>query len=547
MPPVPIGVRTWPSATITESPIFCAVDLRDGNQALPNPMTPEQKRQYFKLLVDIGFKEIEVGFPAASADDFDFCRALIEEGLIPDDVRISVLTQARPHLIERTMEAMKGVKNGFIHFYVATSKLHREYVFGMERDDVLDMAVKASRQIRDAVDAMPDSNIGLEFSPEEFTDTELDFSVEICDAVVREWSPRAGEVIALNLPQTVERRMPNDYADMIEEFRHRQDFRDQTVVSVHVHNDMGMGVAATMQSLLAGAGRVEGTLFGHGERTGNVDLVTIALNLEYLGVSTGLNFDGLQEISKMVADITDIEPHPRQPYVGELVFTAFSGSHQDAIHKGFTRKDELSADYGGWKIPYLHVDPATLGRKFERYIRINSQSGKGGIAHVLEMDYQIAMPRWVQIDLAGHVQKFADEQARELGSEEVYEIFSKAYIERNEPVTLVNYWPRPSAADPAVIEGEVHLDVNGEAKVIHSQGNGPISAFVHALKQLDDMPEFTLDDYEEETRGHSADAEAVCFIRVISGEESRIGVGIGSNIDQAAVRAVTHGVNALLG
>ena len=539
--------RQWPSATLTETPIWCAVDLRDGNQALPNPMTPPQKKRYFKLLCDIGFKQIEVGFPSASQDDFQFCRDLIEGGVIPDDVTISVLTQARPHLIARTMEALAGVKKAVVHFYIATSELHSSFVFGLEAQQVLDTAVASCRQIREAVDAnFAKGTIGLEFSPEEFTDTDPDFAIAICDAVVKEWGPAPDERVILNLPATVERRLPNEYADLIEDFLARCAYPDTSLVSLHAHNDMGCGIASTMLSLLAGATRVEGTLFGHGERTGNVDLVTIALNLEYLGVDTGLDFSNLMEISEIVAEVTNMSPHERHPYVGELVFTAFSGSHQDAIHKGLTRHDELAEHFGGWKIPYLHVDPSTLGRSFKRFIRINSQSGKGGIAHVIEHEYGVRLPRWFQIALAARVQAFADEAHREVTGEEVWEIFQKAYVENAEPVTLVNYWPRPNDSDPTIIDGEVHVEYRGELRKVFASGNGPISAFVHALRELPDMPEFTLEDYEEETMGHSAEAKAVAFIRISSGERNGIGAGIDSNIDQAAVRAIVVAVNGLL-
>ena len=547
MPGVPVAERHWPTATLDAAPLWCAVDLRDGNQALPNPMTPEQKKAYFKLLCDIGFKEIEVGFPAASQDDFQFCRDLIEEKLIPDDVVISVLTQAREHLIATTMAALVGVERAVVHFYIATSELHSRFVFDVDKDEVQRMAVDSCRQIRQAADAMAPAIIGLEFSPEEFTDTDFDFAVAICDAVVETWGPKPDERVVLNLPQTVERRLPNEYADMIEEFTRRQRFAANTTISVHVHNDMGMAVAATMQSLLAGAGRVEGTLFGHGERTGNVDLVTVALNLEYLGFDTGLDFSNLPRVSRLVAEVTGIAAHPRTPYSGELVFTAFSGSHQDAIHKGLQRKAELASHFHGWKVPYLHVDPNSLGRRFERFIRINSQSGKGGVAHVLEQDYHVRMPRWVQIDIARRVQAYADEAAGELSSKDVWRLFREAYVDHDRPITLVNYWPRPSDQDPTVIEGELHLTVDGESRVLKASGNGPISAFVHGLRELEGLPDFVLQDYDEETRGKSADAEAVCFVLLSTSDaRSQIGVGIGSNIDQAAVRAVLAAVNALL-
>ncbi len=545
---IAVANRRWPDAQVTQSPVWCAVDLRDGNQALPNPMTPEQKMRYFKLLCDIGFKQIEIGFPAAAADDFQFARDLIEGGLIPDDVEISVLTQARTDLIEKTLAAIAGAKQAVVHFYIATSDLHRQFVFGKTRDEQMEMVRAATTQIRAGADQVSDGRVGLEFSPEEFTDSDLDYAVEICDAVVEAWQPRDGERVILNLPATVERRLPNEYADMIEEFIDRQKFPEQTIISLHSHNDMGMAVASTTMSLMAGAGRVEGTLFGHGERTGNVDLVTCALNLEYLGVDTGLNFNKLNEVVALVEEVTAIPTHARHPYAGELVFTAFSGSHQDAIHKGFDRKEELADHFGGWKVPYLHIDPASIGRSFERFIRINSQSGKGGIAHVMEQDYHIRMPRWVQIDFAKKVQNFADEAQRELTSKEVWAIFKFHYKKHGEPIDLQNYWPRPHQDDPDFIEGEVHVGFQGASHVLNAEGNGPISAFVHAIKQLEGVPDFVLEDYEEGTRGKTADAEGICFtrIKVPKTGESRIGVGLGSNIDQAAARATVAAVNALL-
>lgn len=548
MPAVPVDNRQWPGGSITHAPIWCAVDLRDGNQALPNPMTPEQKHQYFKLLVDIGFKEIEIGFPSASADDFNFVRDLIDNDMIPDDVTISVLTQCRDHLIARTFESIAGVKNCIFHIYIATSELHRRFVFGLEDAEVLTTAVTSIRQIRDGARAMPDSNIQLEFSPEEFTDTSLDFSIAVCDAIMDEWEPEPGEKVILNLPQTVERRLPCQYADMIEAFMQRCKYPDQSIISLHVHNDMGMAVASTTQALMAGAHRVEGTLFGHGERTGNVDLVTVALNLQYMGIETGLDFSTLPEISRVVADVTQITPHPRTPYSGELVFTAFSGSHQDAIHKGLARKDELAAHFDGWKVPYLHVSPTAIGREYEKFIRINSQSGKGGIAHVLARDFNVELPRWVQIDFASHVQVLADTNAREVSRDEVWAHFQQTYVNVITPIELINYWPRPSEEDPSMIKGEVHLTYRDEKHILRDTGNGPISAFVHALRQLEGMPEFILDDYGEETMGRTADAEAVCFVLLSRCETDakQIGVGFGGNIDQAAVRAVLSGVNKML-
>lgn len=537
--------RQWPGKAITHSPVWCAVDLRDGNQALPDPMNPEQKVRYFELLCRIGFKQIEIGFPSASADDFAFCRRLIEEDRIPEDVTISVLTQCREHLIRRTFEALAGVRRAICHAYVATSDLHMQFVFGKTREQTRCMAVEAVALCRELADAMPDSGIGLEFSPEEFTDTDLDFAVELCDAVVETWNPPAGENVIANLPMTVERRLPHEYADMIEEFMRRQRHGDRTLVSLHAHNDMGGAVASTELALMAGAHRVEGTLLGHGERCGNVDLVTLALNLQYLGVDTGLDFSDLQGVVDEVQELTSMPVHPRHPYAGDLVFTAFSGSHQDAIHKGLTRRQELTEHFGAWKIPYLHISPQDIGRSFERFIRINSQSGKGGVAHVLEAEYGIRLPRPMLVDLAGHVQRFADEAGREVDVKEVYEIFRREYM-RAGPLRIVNYWPNPDRDNPSHIHGEVHVDLDGVGHKLNGEGIGPVSAFVNAIAPLD-IPSFTLEDYEEDAIGTGADAQAMAFVRLRRVDHGDcFGAGTGGNIDQAAVRAVVAAVNGLI-
>lgn len=541
--------RKWPDRQITESPLWCAVDLRDGNQALPNPMTPEQKLEYFKLLVSIGFKEIEIGFPSASEDDFSFCRKLIEDNLIPDDVMISVLTQSRPHLISQTIKALKGIPRAVVHVYIATSELHMNYVFGMTEESVLKNIEDSIRQVRDESKTLTGSLIGLEFSPEEFTDTNIPFASAVCEKVIETWNPGKDEKVIINLPMTVERRLPNEYADMIEQFIRTFRCNDKAVISLHAHNDMGSAVAATTMSLMAGAQRVEGTLFGHGERTGNVDLVTIALNLSYLGIDTGLDFSRLPEIVSVVERVSGLPVHPRHPYAGELVFTAFSGSHQDAINKGFIRKDELSKRFAGWKIPYLHVDPSSLGRSFEKFIRINSQSGKGGIAFVMERDHNISLPKWVQTDFAQHVQSFADRESRELSSAEVYDIFRKTYLSKDGPLSLINYWPRPRDNDPGVVEGELHVKFFDLVFKLKAEGNGPISAFVNALREIAEIPPFVLEQYAEDSLGHSADAEAACFVK-ISGNGRKlpaIGVGFNPNVIQAAANAVICGINNLYG
>jgi len=546
----PMGVdlprRTWPSHPITTSPSWCAVDLRDGNQALPNPMTPQQKRSYFNLLVDIGFKEIEIGFPSASADDFQFCRDLIEQKAIPDDVTISVLTQAREHLIRRTMEALRGVRRAVCHVYIATSELHMNFVFGKTPAQTIQIALDSVRLIRELAVAMPESHIGLEFSPEEFTDSNLDTVVELCNSVIEVWDPPPGQKVIMNLPATVERRLPTHYADMIEAYIARQKYPGKTIISLHAHNDMGSAVAATELALMAGADRVEGTLFGHGERSGNVDLVTIALNLQYLGIDTGLKFSHIEAIRDTVAELTGMPCHARHPYAGELVFCAFSGSHQDAIHKGLEHADELRQHFGGWKIPYLHIDPKDIGRSYERFIRINSQSGKGGTAHVLKQDYGVELPRALLVELSAHVQRFADSVQREVQSREVWEVFLRTFVRQEAPVRLINYWPRPNAADPQVIEGEIHLDFRGTRQVLFGKAIGPIAAFVRAIQQLP-IPAFVLQEYEEDAIGTTADAEAITFVRLDRpGDGAFYGVGLGHNIDQAAVRAVVSSLNRMI-
>ncbi|MCF7854090.1 MAG: 2-isopropylmalate synthase [Candidatus Pacebacteria bacterium] len=542
-PPLDLKDRQWPANQITRAPVWCAVDLRDGNQALPNPMTPKQKRRYFQILTEIGFKEIEIGFPSASADDFQFCRDLIEEDLIPDDVTISVLTQARDHLIKRTMEALKGARQAICHVYIASSELHMRYVFKKTAAETQQTAVDAVRMIRDESQKLTGSTIRLEFSPEEFTDTDLDFAVELCDSVVETWAPTPGEKVILNLPATVERRPPNQYADMIEAFIKKQQQRDSSVISIHSHNDMGCAVAASEMTLLAGADRIEGTLFGHGERSGNVDLVTLALNLQYLGLDTGLDFSRIEHIRDELVDLTSMPVHARHPYAGELVFTAFSGSHQDAIHKGLTNIEAMREHFGGWKIPYLLIDPRDIGRSFEKFIRINSQSGKGGIAHILQAEYGVKLPRTLLLDFSRHVQSLADRSAREVNATEVWNLFKNIYARQDGPVQLLNYWPHPNADDPSQIDGEVHVKYQGKRHELKASGSGPISAFARALRQLP-LPTFSLEEYEEDAIGKSADAEAVAYVRLDNDEQkSSFGVGFGPNIDQAAVRAIVAALN----
>ncbi len=539
--------RQWPAKSITQSPMWCSVDMRDGNQALPDPMDPDQKLEYFKMLCDIGFKHIEVGFPSASQDEFDFFRKLIDEDLIPDDVFIMGLTQSRPHLIERTMEAFKGCKRGIIHAYIAPSDLHMKQVFGMEREQLIETTIAATKQIRELADAMPESDIRYEFSPEEYTDTDVDFSLELCEAVFEAWGKGTPEKpVIMNLPATVERRPPNQYADMVEYFCRKFSKRDSILVSLHSHNDQGMAVAATELSLMAGADRVEGTLFGHGERTGNVDLVTCINNLYSRGIDTGIDFSDLGHVAETVERLTGMPIYYRQPYAGSYAFTAFSGSHQDAINKGVHKLSEAPERFGmGWKVPYLHIDPADLGRKFERLIRINSQSGKGGIAWVLEQDFGIEIPKAMQPELSKYVQGYSETVGREISADEVHAVFQNEFVSPAGPYELVGYWPRPDDNDPTFIHGEVRVKVSGEEKTVEADGNGPISAFVAAIRRVVDV-EFTVDDYHEQAVDKGADATALAYVPLKLSDNGVIfGVGEDSNINQAAVRAIVAGLNRI--
>lgn len=539
--------RQWPDSVIDRSPKWCSVDLRDGNQALPDPMDPEQKMEYFELLCQIGFKNIEVAFPSASKADFEFTHGLVADKKIPDDVFIMGLTQCRQHLIERTFEAFEGAPRAIVHAYLAPSDLHRSQVFGLSHEDTIKMAIDSTSQIRELAEASPDSDIRFEFSPEEFTDTDLGFSLEICEAVYETWGRASKEKpLIFNLPATVERRPPNHYADMIEWFCRKFSQRDNILVSVHAHNDQGMAVAATELAVLAGADRVEGTLFGHGERTGNVDLVTMALNLFARGIDIGLDFSNLDEIADTVQRLTGMPIYYRAPYAGEYAFTAFSGSHQDAINKGMHKLKDAPKIFGeAWKVPYLHIDPTDLGRKYEHLIRINSQSGKGGIAWVLEQDYGISIPKSMQPQLSKIVQEYSDDVAREVTAAEVYDIFTKEFLDPKGPYELLGYWPRPDDDDPAFIHGDIKVKVDGEERHVTANGNGPVSAFVHGMQKLTGRA-FSVDDYHEQAIGSGEDAQAMAYVPLkMESGEIVYGVGSDSNIGQAAVRAIVAGLNRL--
>ena len=546
--PINIVNRQWPSRTLEKAPIWTSVDLRDGNQSLPIPMNPEKKLQYFRMLLEIGFKEIEVGFPSASQDDFDFVRTLIENDLIPDDVCISVLTQARKHLIDRTIESLKGAKQAIVHCYVATSDLHGKFVFNNDHAKVMEMAINGTQMVKDAIaEAKLDFPVRYEFSPEEFTDSDPDFVVELCTKVKECWGEVADKKdFILNLPATVERRPPNHYADMIEYFIQKYPYMDQTSISLHAHNDQGCAVAATELALLAGADRVEGTIFGHGERTGNLDIMVLAMNLFARGIDTGLDFSNLERIVKIVENCSGIDVHPRHPYAGQLVFTAFSGSHQDAIRKGMDRRSEIS-DYfqQGWKMPYLHIDPADVGREYEKLIRINSQSGKGGIVFVLEKDFGIYPPKSMHAEIGKVIQHYMDEKGGEIDSKELYDVFFKNFVN-----TEGNYAYSGYSRDILKHSGDligVSFDwVNkGVSRHLKGIGNGPISAVVNALKTDEKLVEFSLEDFSERSMGNDADAKAIAFVGIRIAENGKLvyGVGVHSNIDRAAIAALITALN----
>ena len=543
---IPIKNRAWPDKVLTRAPVWCSVDLRDGNQALPIPMNPDQKLRYFKMLIQVGFKEIEVGFPSASQDDFDFVRRLIEEDHIPDDVIISVLTQAREQLIARTVESLQGAKQAILHCYVATSDLHGRMVFKKDREGVRKMAVDGTEISRRLLrEAGMGESVGYEFSAEEFTDTDIYFAVDVCSAVKEAWGESEKDQFILNLPATVERRPPYQYADMIEYFCANYKYMDQTTISIHAHNDQGCAVAATEMALMAGAERVEGTLFGHGERTGNVDLVTLSLNLHARGIESNLDFSDMNNVIRTVEEASRIIVHERHPYAGNLVFTAFSGSHQDAIMKGIENKDKSSEEFHqGWKVPYLHIDPADVGREYERLIRINSQSGKGGAAYILEHDFGYFTPKGMHPEIGMLVQRIAEEKGVEVNADELLEAFQNEFINPQEKYKLLNF-TREHSENRDMVKINLSIKVDGVEQELCCEGNGPISAVVHGLRTIDGIIDFTLDDFIEQSLGHSADATAIAYVSVkrTSDNKKFFGAGEHVNIDKAAILAVFAALN----
>jgi 2-isopropylmalate synthase len=533
--PIDLPDRTWPGRTIVKPPQWCSVDLRDGNQALIEPMDAARKRRMFDLLVKIGFKEIEVGFPAASQTDFDFVREIIEQGLIPDDVTIQVLTQARAELIARTYESLKGARRAIVHLYNSTSVAQRRVVFRLDRAGIIDIAVRGAEEIRRHAESDRNTDWVFQYSPESFTGTELDFAVEICDAVNAVWEPTPARRTILNLPATVEMSTPNIYADQIEWFLRHVARRDSQILSVHPHNDRGTAVAAAELAIMAGAERVEGTLFGNGERTGNVDVVTLALNLYTQGIDPKLDFSNINEAARCAEACNQLPIHPRHPYVGDLVFTAFSGSHQDAIKKGLNARSP--EDY--WDVPYLPIDPSDVGRSYDSIIRVNSQSGKGGVAYLLERDYQLVMPRRLQIEFSQVVQAAADTSGKELTSKELWELFASEYLAPKRPLVYRSHQLAASTDGADSERLTLQLERDGRLETRHGQGSGPIDAIVNAIG-LD----FDVLSYEEHSRGQGSAAQAVAYVEITTrSRRTLFGAGMHPNIITASLLAVVSAVN----
>jgi 2-isopropylmalate synthase len=543
--------RTWPSKRITEAPRWCAVDLRDGNQALVDPMSPERKLKMFKLLVKMGYKEIEVGFPSASQTDFDFVRELIEGHHIPDDVTIQVLTQARDHLIERTYESIKGSKKAIVHFYNSTSVLQRRVVFGQDKAGIMEIALHAAAKCLELEAIVPGTQVFYEYSPESYTGTELEYALEVCNAVIEVIAPTPERKMIINLPATVEMATPNVYADSIEWMSRRLARRESVLLSLHPHNDRGTGVAAAELGYLAGADRIEGCLFGNGERTGNVDLVTLGLNLFSQGIDPHIDFSNLDEIKRTVEYCNQLPVHERSPYGGDLVYTAFSGSHQDAIKKGFEQMhkeaDEkgVSIDDLVWAVPYLPIDPKDVGRSYEAVIRVNSQSGKGGVAYLLKSDHSLDLPRKLQIEFSRVVQNKTDSDGGEVTSEALWAIFTDEYLPSADPSNKWGRFELKRMRTASEMDGVVSLDVvlrDGLNEIeVSGTGNGPISAFIDVLGKSG--VEVSLLDYVEHTLSEGGDALAAAYIELQVGEVNLWGVGIDGDIATASLKALISGVN----
>jgi 2-isopropylmalate synthase len=541
--PIELPDRTWPSRTITRPPIWLSTDLRDGNQALIEPMDAARKLRMFRQLVDVGFKEIEVAFPSASQTDFDFVRQLIEEDLIPDDVTIQVLTQSRDELIRRTFESLRGVRRAIVHLYNPTAPLFRRVVYGKSRAGIIDIATEGARLFTQCAAAEPSTDWRFEYSPETFTMTELDFALEICEGVVDVLGPATRHPVILNLPATVEVATPNVFADQIEWMHRHLTRRERIVISVHPHNDRGTGVAAAELAVMAGADRVEGCLFGNGERTGNVCVVTLAMNLYSQGIDPRLDFSDIGAVIRTAEYCTALPVHPRHPYAGELVFTAFSGSHQDAIKKGFAaQRAEEAAGNTIWEVPYLPIDPADVGRTYEAVIRVNSQSGKGGIAYLLERDYGLALPRLLQIEFSQVVQAITDATGKELTAADLYAAFHRAYVAVDTPIMYIDHRTSHAGGQGALEQMTARLAIDGVETLVGGAGNGPVDAFVHGLRDQLGVDVHVL-AYHEHATGTGEDATAVAYVQLRAGARNVYGAGFDPNIVTATLKAVVAAVN----
>ena len=534
-PALKMASRRWPDAVIKQAPIWCSVDLRDGNQALIEPMTPAQKSRLYDQLVAVGFKEIEVGFPSASTTDYEFVRELLDNDRVPEDVTLQVLTQARPELIEKTFESLRGARRAILHLYNSTSTVQREKVFQLDRDGIINIAVEGAKLVLKHSRQYPGTEWVFEYSPESFTGTEMDYAVEVCNAVIQVWQPTPNQRCIINLPATVEMSTPNVYADQIEYFCARVDRRDSILVSTHTHNDRGCAVAASELALMAGAERVEGTLLGNGERTGNMDIMTMAMNLYSQGIDPTLDFEDMDQIVQTYRECTQLPVHPRHPYAGELVFTAFSGSHQDAIKKCLDKYDDTQA----WQVAYLPIDPEDIGRSYQEVVRINSQSGKGGIAYVLERDYNLQLPRWLQIDFSSTVQRHAEKTETEVAPDVIWELFQSTYFSASGPWKLGNYQiSRESKVDKLqaeLIKGRVTHTLSGS-------GSGVVEAFTKSMA-LFIGKKIVLVEYSEHALSHSADAEAICYIQLNIEGQRVCGVGRSADIIQASLDAILGAIN----
>ena len=526
--------RRWPDAVLTQAPQWCSVDLRDGNQALIDPMTADKKLRLWELLIDLGFKQIEVGFPSASSHDFDFLRKLIDEGRIPEDVTVQVLTQAREELIVRTFEALKGCKRAVLHFYNSTSTVQRDYVFALDRAGITDIAVKGAQLVKSVAANYPDTEWVFEYSPESFTGTEMDFAVDVCNAVIDVIHPTPENKMIINLPATVEVSTPNVYADQIEWFCDHVNHRDALLVSLHTHNDRGGAVAASELGLLAGADRIEGTLLGNGERTGNMDIVTMAMNLYSQGIDPKLDFSKMDEMIAVCKECTQLPLHPRHPYAGELVFTAFSGSHQDAINKCLARRQGDSL----WEVAYLPIDPADIGRSYQEVIRINSQSGKGGVAYVLNRDYGLDLPRWLQVDFSSAVQAMAERSETEVQSKDIYDLFLETYHISGAQLSVGNY---QLARDERVDHLTVQVSGLEGSPTLSGEGAGVVGAFTDAISSYTGHKIIVV-EYSEHTLGSDADADAICYVQLAIDGSRVCGVGRSTDIVHATMSAILSGL-----